>query len=154
MTDKRAIAGDYSDLKFIRTRGVAQIVVEVPLEQGEEVVRLFGTPIPGSNVRVAIARLNGEAEKSPQKPAEAMERRRLHDLPPVQQAALTCQREAFWTYLREEQGATEIDTEEQAAEFVRDFCQVKSRSALTRENKPGQRWAMLLSAFEAWMEAA
>ena len=52
-----AIAGTYSDLKFIKSRSVAQVVVEVPIERAADVVALFGTPQPGGEVWVGMARL-------------------------------------------------------------------------------------------------
>ena len=54
---KAAIQGNYSDLKTVKTRSVAQMIIEVPIEQGEEIVRIFGFPRPGQEIPVAIARL-------------------------------------------------------------------------------------------------
>jgi len=36
--------GTYSDFKIIKTRKVAQMVVEFPLEQGEKFINSFGLP--------------------------------------------------------------------------------------------------------------
>lgn len=52
------IAGSYADLKTIRTRQVLQMVIEIPLEDGEKLIDAFGFPAPGAEIRVAVARLN------------------------------------------------------------------------------------------------
>lgn len=64
------IAGSYADLKIIRTRQVVQMIVEVPIEEGERLIQVFGLPAPGTEIRVAVARLvagpldvqNGQSE--------------------------------------------------------------------------------------------
>lgn len=65
MTAKIVFQGNYSDLKFIRTRGVCQIVVEIPLEDGQRFVAAFGAPSPANEVPVAIARLQGPTAGDP-----------------------------------------------------------------------------------------
>ena len=56
MTDD-VISGTYSDWKLIKTRGVVQIVIEVPLENWRQAVDLLGMPNPSEEVHVAVARL-------------------------------------------------------------------------------------------------
>lgn len=58
MSDDCVIEGDYADFKIVRTRQVCQIVVEVPIEKAGEVSRLLGFPLPGTNTRCAVVRLN------------------------------------------------------------------------------------------------
>lgn len=59
LTDKdSAITADYAQLKFVQGRKVAQIILEIPIEQGAEFVRMFGTPNPEEGTPVALARLN------------------------------------------------------------------------------------------------
>lgn len=51
------ISGTFSDLKTVKTRGVLQMVIEVPIEKGAAVVKAFGFPQPGAEIPVAVARL-------------------------------------------------------------------------------------------------
>lgn len=48
----------YSDLKFIKTRKVWQIICEVPLEHFDKVNAALGSPNPEFEKWVAIAPLN------------------------------------------------------------------------------------------------
>lgn len=52
-----AFSGDYTNLKFVAGRKVAQIVIEIPLELATDFVSMFGTPNPAEGTPVAIARL-------------------------------------------------------------------------------------------------
>src|SRR5260370_770059 len=60
MTANAVVSATYSDFKIVRTRSVAQIVLELPIEQAQGFVDAFGLPIPGSEIHVAIARLRAE----------------------------------------------------------------------------------------------
>ncbi len=51
------IEGSYADFKLVKTRGVAQLVIEIPIERAAEAVAMFGIPQPGQEIAVAIARL-------------------------------------------------------------------------------------------------
>lgn len=72
MTDDRRnrpssiIQATYSDLKVVKTRRVAQLIFEIPLEQFNEAMAVLGgAPLPDSEVWVAIARLNDHAIVQP-----------------------------------------------------------------------------------------
>lgn len=66
MTANAVVSATYSDFKIVRTRSVAQIVLELPIEQAQGFVDMFGLPIPGSEIHVAIARLReAPAEAKP-----------------------------------------------------------------------------------------
>ena len=56
----RITKGTYSDFKIVKTRNIAQIIVEIPLEHAEEFVTMFGMPTPNMDKWVAVARLNDE----------------------------------------------------------------------------------------------
>jgi hypothetical protein len=60
------IQATYSDLKVVKTRKVAQLIFEIPLEQFNEAMAVLGgAPLPDSEVWVAIARLNDHATAQP-----------------------------------------------------------------------------------------
>lgn len=60
MLTAAAISGTYADLRFIKTRGVAVISIEVPIEAAHAVLELLGAPRQDRPVWVAIARLKKE----------------------------------------------------------------------------------------------
>jgi len=145
MSAPTAIRAVYTDYRRVKGRKVHQIVLEIPSELWPQAYAFLGEPTVDGSDWYAIARLN-ETAAEPVEAIEPKERRKLADLPTATQAALLCQREAFWRYLREELGY-HCNSEPEAADVVRSFCGVASRADLA-EN---QRWHRLLSAFLAWM---
>lgn len=62
MTDRpapAAISGVFADYRLVKTRGVLQLVIEVPVERQAEVFEALGYPMPGEEKPVAVARING-----------------------------------------------------------------------------------------------
>lgn len=62
MTDKAVIQGSYADLKFLKTRSICQLIIELPIEKAQEAIDAFGVPNYGEEVPVAIARLQSQPE--------------------------------------------------------------------------------------------
>lgn len=151
MSAPAAFQGTYSDLKIVRTRKVAQIIVEIPLEAYGAFVAAFGAPSPGSETWVAIARLKAGVAAAGE---EQKERRRFSELPLAQQAALKCGDKAFWRFINETMGFPTVETEESCADVVRRLCDVASRGEIKPETVPGSRWNQLLGRFDAWMRTA
>lgn len=171
---RAAFTADYVDLRFIKSRKCAQIVVEIPIEQAAEFVAAFGAPNPATGVPVALARIDPSKviEASPE-PAQAvrltevyddeiringetiyrgdMKRRKFGDLPLVVRCAMTCEKPAFWQFLLEEGHAADVLNAEQAATYVRGLCEVKSRSEIIKGSPAGDRWEMIERNFDAWM---
>ena len=58
MTDLAAIQGNYADFKLVKTRKVAQLVIEIPIERAKQAIDAFGVPQPHAEIAVAVARLN------------------------------------------------------------------------------------------------
>ena len=48
------IQATYSDFKVIKTRQVAQLIFEVPLEMGERAIKQLGMPMPDREIWVEI----------------------------------------------------------------------------------------------------
>lgn len=149
MNAPAAISGTFVKIEPVATRKVVRLHVECPIEQANQILAaLGGYPDPANPAHVAVARLVPGAARKAQ---ETREPRRMGELPPAQQAALTCQREAFWRYLSEARDYP-CDEEEKAAEYVRHHCQVMSRADLATNVAARQRWNTILSAFNDWLE--
>ena len=54
----RITRGVYSNFRIVKSRNVAEVCIEIPLEQGEEFVQMFGMPNPEGSKWLAIAALN------------------------------------------------------------------------------------------------
>lgn len=146
MNAPAAISGTFVKIEPVATRKVVRLHVECPIEEANQILAaLGGYPDPANPAHVAVARL--AAAPHDVIPAD---KRRLSELPPSSQAALTCQREAFWKYLRDEQGVV-CDGEDDAATFVRKFCDVNTRAALVDNERARSRWMLLLSGYQSWM---
>lgn len=92
-----AIRGTYADFKLVKTRQVAQIIIEVPLERAKEVIDLLGLPDYGAEQWVAIAPLETEAVESRAKSAY---RDKTPGEQAVARAAILCGKAAFQTWMR------------------------------------------------------
>lgn len=161
MTAPAAIRATYSDLRFIKSRKVAQITLEIPIEEAPNAVALLGTPNPAAEIWCAVARLLHDASAagkihnqgavSHDEQAPPKERRRFSELPPSQQAALKCQDVDFRIWLTQT-GRSIARNSEDAAAFVRLFCGVDSRSELDTNPEAAAEWQNLLRDFLTWAD--
>lgn len=156
MTANAAIAGTYSDLKFIKSRKVAQVIVEIPIEQAGQFTAMFGTPNPAEEVWVGIARLL-HADPSPVATQSEEQRgkpdgRKWDDMTYAQQAGIACGEPEFWRFLTEEKCAPDISVEnaDEAAQSVRAWCYVGSRAELDREEAAAEHWRTLYGEYKRW----
>ncbi len=149
-----AFSGDYCDLKFVKTRKVAQITIEIPIEQAAAFVASFGAPDPAQGVPVALARLNAPASQEQTEPP-VKDRKAWADLPCSQQAAIRCGEQAFWRFLEDTEQKLNlnvvIDSAEKAADCVRLQCHAKSRSEFDVEGKPRRFWKLLEDEYQFWL---
>lgn len=140
MNAPAAIRGTFSDFRLVKTRKLAQIVIEVPIEEADAALNVLGGLPRSDNERwVAIARL-GDERPSPT-PAEPKERRVFCDLAMPTQAALKSNDEAFASYM----GATAGDS---CADLIRRWCEVDSRSKILPGTHAGRQWTELLRQYE------
>jgi hypothetical protein len=144
MSGPAAIRGTFADFRLIKSRKVAQLVVELPIEEADAALAtLGGLPQPAAERWVALAALNVTSIK-PQ------EKRRFEELKSAMQAGIRCGEPAFWRFLNEEFGR-EIFDEQEAANFVRQRCGVSSRSALNLDPKAAAKWQELDARYMLWL---
>lgn len=134
------ISGTFSEAKFIKTRSVMQIVIEVPIEAADDVfAALGGVPQPGREAHVAVARLNTREEPKPKGGSLA------------QQCGMLCGDPVFLAYLQEvypQYGKPVNDFE--AATVVRKMLNMESRAEIDTVPDKGIAWRQLKARFDAW----
>src|SRR3954464_13315833 len=110
MTDQpAAIQACFSDFRIVKGRKVAQLVLEVSLEQADNALTILGgIPQQATERWVAVARLNGVA-KPEHKPDK--EKQKWDDLKLSMQAGIRCEEKAFQRYFN-------VKDAESAAEAV------------------------------------
>lgn len=132
----------YADLKTVKTRGVCQIILEMPIEGMADAFALLGAPVPGNEVWVAVARLMTDAELErgidtliapPRKAASQ-----------AQIAGILCNEGAFQKFI----GAADADA---AAEYVRVHCRVSSRANIDGNADATEAFKALKGEYELWM---
>lgn len=145
MADPAIILGTFADLKTVKTRSVVQLIVEVPIERGKQVVEAFGFPQPGAEVPVAVTRVKDAtvAEQSkapkPKRPAE-----RWEEMSPVKQAGIMCNDAAFQRW------SCPVDkTFAGTRNRILAHCGIGSRKELNSNPEAAGRWSAMLDQFRA-----
>ncbi len=142
MTDRAAIAGTFADMKSVKTRFVVQMIVEIPIENAEAVVAMFGYPKPGAEVPVAVARLTDGPTRRAEVVSEQADPhpRRWEDMPPSQAAALAIQNVGFRAWLGEA-GEVEADA------LLKLRLGVDSKADLDGNEEAAYRWRWELAKY-------
>ena len=137
----KIIQGTYSDYKIVKSRSVAQIVVEIPLEAAENFVQMFGMPLPSSEKWVALAMLN-EQNIEKNKDVEMA----------IQKCGMLCKQEVFGMFIKENKGVIEVNPfdSESVANGLRKLLGIKSRTEF-RDEEIFRSWNHLLSEYEQWI---
>lgn len=140
MTQPAAFRASYSDLRFVKTRKVAQITLELPIEQAGEFVAAFGAPNPSEEKWVAVARL---VEQKPEEAQPEPTHKDWHNLRPSAQAAIRCDDPLFWQFLG-------VNNKDAAITKIRWACEVESRAELDRDNDARSKWDEVDGQFIEW----
>lgn len=159
-----ALKATYADLKTVKTRGVCQIVLEMPIEGMADAFALLGAPIPGNEVWVALARLRsgGAAIEKPSPQIEyANDEHAADDVPgkpprPLSQvSAILCGIVAFRRFIMEQyDGWDQMPTADEAADWLREKCGVQSRREFDTDENAAANFRDIRSKYSAWMLAA
>jgi hypothetical protein len=160
MSDEAVIEAEYVEWRMVKTRSSLQLIFEVPLERQEQVMRALGVPLPNVSTPVAIARLVPAAERSnvvqieDHRPPEDMP---LDDDPhkpprPLSQiAGILCNSGAFQCFIQEgSDGWDHRPTTDEAAEWLRANCGIKSRAELNTNAEAIRRFKRIRAEYEAW----
>lgn len=141
-----AFRATYSDWKLVKTRGVVQVVMEVPLADADKAYEVLGgMPDPSSEQWFGIAALRDQLPKQIEKG-----KRDWRHLLPQEQAGIRCEEIAFGVFLDEEYPEEWHESMHDTAECVRLLCGVKSRSELTTNSAARTIWHQLDDKYQAW----
>jgi hypothetical protein len=156
--DPAIIEADYTEWRMVKTRSSLQLIFEVPLERQEQVMRALGVPLPNVSTPVAIARLVPAAERSnvvqieDHRPVDDLDDE-LHKPPrPLSQiAGMFCNNVLFQKFIEEESdGWDHRPTTDEAADWLRHACGIKSRAELNTNEAAAARFRMIRGQYEAW----
>lgn len=83
-----------------------------------------------------------------------IEKGKWRDLGPAKQAGMRCKEPMFWAFLSETRD-TPVFNERNAADFVREHCEIESRADLGKVqfSKARELWFVLDREFQAWKAA-
>lgn len=143
MSKPAAIAGSLVDVRNVGTHKSMRLTIHVPEEYALKVIEAFGWPTGAAPIPVAIARMVEQGERREREP------KTFRDLSLPQQAGICCNDPIFRAFLRET-GIGKSDDRDIAAETIRDFCGVESRSDIKPGTEAARRWAELHSKFQSW----
>lgn len=137
----KIIQGTYSDFKMIKTRSVCQVIIELPLEQAESFISMFGIPQPSQEKWVALAMLN---ERNIQKNSDVSFA--------IQKCGILCKEKIFGVFLKESKKLSEINTNdpESITQGLKSILGVKSRTEFHKEENL-IAWNRLYSEYEMWV---
>lgn len=135
----KIIQGTYSDYKIVKSRSVAQIIVEIPLETAESFVQMFGMPLPSKEKWVALAMLNERVINKNDDIAFA-----------IQKCGILCKDKRFGKFLQEEKKMHEVnpDDENSIASALKTILGIRSRTELHNQESL-LAWNRLLSEYES-----
>ena len=141
MTDPQAFKGDYVDLKFIKSRKVAQIWIEIPIEEATQFVADFGAPSPAFGIPVALARLDLNAKPE------------LKGGKLCQRAGILCTEGAFVKFLAEHVWKKSLDECDpfDPSVTLRIYCDVTSRRELDHNEEAAKKFIELEASYRAWL---
>ena len=143
-----ALSATFSDFKLLKTRGVAQLVLEVPIEAADVALEVLGgVPIPGREVHVALARLRPPAPPPPEEPP--LERTLDEDGRDAIKAAATLARiPSFQNWLLGGAAQTPFPHDD-ATDELRRRLGIESRKELRTNVEALKRWRALVADYEA-----
>ena len=136
-----AFACTFADFKTVKTRSVAQVVLEMPIENLQAFLAAFGVPVPGSETWVGIARLAG----NPRVPASQGEMSEAKQA--VRAAALRCDDERFQRWMLGLEFGEGVDNEAATVVQLRFVLGVKSRSEIGTNPEKLLAWLELIRRF-------
>ena len=154
-----AFRATFSDMKLVKTRQVAQLIFEIPLSEFDMAYEVLGgMPNPANERWFGIAAIKPEGrpvprqETQPQPDGAKREKMDWKEVQPAAQAGIRCADPSFRSFLMEEHSFRPRDktSQDEAANFLRSFFGVQSRSELGTDHRKRVLWKQLDDQFQAW----
>ena len=138
----KAIQGTYADFKIIKSRNVAQFIIEVPLEAANDAISIFGLPDPHVEKWVAVAQLRNTALIRDEAAEKA-----------IQQAGMLCNDPRFGEYLKTEIGMPEVDpaNSDSIANALRGMLGIKSRTEMHNNPECITAFYRIKGEYDQWV---
>jgi hypothetical protein len=150
MTQTAAFRACYADWKLIKTRGVVQVVMEIPLSDADAAYQVLGgMPDAAKEQWFGVAALKPLPVEEV-KPALPAPKRDWRDIQPAQQAGIRSSDPLFIAYLKEQRPDDWHEAADDPAACIRLICDVRSRVELGTDHKARVMWHSLDNAFQAW----
>jgi hypothetical protein len=159
MTDAAIIQAEYVEWKMVKTRKALQLIFEVPLEHQAMVQAALGTPMPDASSPVAIARLNlSAALTEPVQIAHDNDDADEPHRPPRKLSQIAwslCGTPTFQQFIYEgSDGWDHRPTTDEAAEWLRANCVIRSRGELDTKEEAAARFRKIRADYNGWMLVA
>lgn len=155
---RAAFKACYSDMKLVKTRQVAQLIFEIPIEEFDAAYEVLGgMPVPAKERWFGIAAIKSTAEEAraaprqeaPQNSRPDGAKRDWRDMQPAAQAGIRCADPIFAAFLKELHQEDWREAKNDAAECVRLICAVQSRKQLGY-GAARSIWHQLDTEYQAW----
>lgn len=150
-----AFRATYSNFVNVKTRGVVQIVFEVPLHDSNAALEILGgMPNPAQERWFGIAPLRSEQPQPrpvhPKPPAGAQrEKKKWEEMPKSQQAAICIGEPAFSAYLKEHH-PDEWHEAGDADGCLKTILRIVSKTELVTNHKAAALWHQIDTHYHAW----
>ena len=170
MNKPAAIIGSLVDARNVATHKCLRLVIDVPAEQAEHIIKVLGWPTQVNPIPVAVARLNPELPSpsshqtspgnfaatggvSPPLPGTdgrkpGTQSKSWSSMSPAQQAGILCNEKDFRQFISMHYG--DAYKHLSPAEFVRELCGVKSRKDIASNHKSRVIWHQLVEDYRVW----
>lgn len=171
MNDARAITGSLVDVRNVNTHKCVRLIIDVPAEDALKVIKAFGWATMVNPVPVAVARLQEPKEvmqhtqvprpeehdktrprPSPEPSGGANSKKHWDEILPSQQAGILCKEPKFWMFLMERSNRV-ITNMADAATWVRQHCEVNTRTDLRSSPAALAKWRELVVDYRLWERA-
>lgn len=141
MTTNKIIQGTYADFKIVKTRNVAQMIIEIPLENAQEAINIFGVPTPSVEQWVAVAGLHSQAVTKNEDAVNA-----------VKQAGMLCKSDSFGDFLKAKYVPEIMPTNpESIADGLRKVLGIKSRTEFHENDDARIAFTRLKGEYDQWL---
>jgi hypothetical protein len=132
-----AVAGQFVKLDSVPTRKVVRVVLEMPIEAANDVLRELGGYPDAANAKwVGVALLTGEPSENTLKGGKL-----------AQRAGILCDQGAFKTFARE-------SGYDDPVKMIYARCDITSRAHLDHDTEAARAFHELDLEYQAWMRAA